>query len=609
MHIKRKLQTAFAKVTTKKIYMYSIGIGLGAGFLALGFSTLLANAEYYTLVKWAGIDLGVAGGEQQHILKAQDLQPNALIFFILPILGAFLSGIVVQYFAPEVAGAGTNATLENYHEKEAIVKLRSPFMKALATLAVLSGAGSAGKEGPISQIGSAFGSLVGQFLGLGPKARRTLFLAGMAGALGAIFRAPIGAAITAVEILYKEDLESESLVPCILSSISGYFVFTYFRGFDHTFKISEQTFVNWHTFIFYTILGLICVIFGAFFVRGFEKIEGLFKRLPLPVVFRVTLGGVIVGCIGYVSHESVGSGFGFLQKLMQEHGSIFSGSQLSHALKSPDILSMFSFLLIVAILRMVATIFTIGSGGSGGVFGPSLVIGGTLGAMVGLVAQNYFPHIVPSYIPFVVVGMGGFFAGVANAPIASMIMVSELTGSYDLLAPMAIVSTISIIFSRRFNIYKEQRINKFDSPAHEWEMTNDFLQRVNVGSEFESPKNTNVIDIGMKVKKLISIANKKNENIFIVQNKEHIYQGVISLVKLTAHRQKVFIKSNESIDILVNRSIPAIYKKDSLSKALDILINHDIDKVAIINEKEIVLGYLTFRDILTTYRRKVSQKK
>jgi len=140
--------------------------------------------------------------------------------------------------------------------------VRTPFVKTIATIATLAGGGSAGKEGPISQIGSAIGSLFARYLNLGARARRTLFLAGMAGALGAIFRAPLGAALTSVEVLYKEDFESDAFIPCILASISGYFVFTNISGFDHLFSLSEYSFTNWAELIVYSALGFATYIFG-----------------------------------------------------------------------------------------------------------------------------------------------------------------------------------------------------------------------------------------------------------------------------------------------------------------------------------------------------------
>lgn len=591
----------------KKIYFYSIVVGAVAGLSALGFSSLLSIAENFTFGQLAGIDLGTAAGEAHSITQPLIFRP--IIFFLLPVVGALISGLLVQYFAPEAGGAGTDAMIESFHEKEGIVHPKTPVVKTLATISILSGGGSAGKEGPISQVGSAVGSLIGQFLGLGPRARRTLFLAGMAGALGAIFRAPIGAAITSVEILYKEDFESDSLIPCILASITGYFVFTSVRGIDHVFHLPSLAFVNWHSLLFYGILGLICLVFGAFFVRLYHSLSRLILKIKLPFFVKVTFGGLVVGCIGLICAESIGSGFGFLQELMNNGAGKQSQSFLSTLLlgNEGNTLYLVGFLLIVVLLKVLATSVTIGTGGSGGVFGPSLVIGGTLGAIVGICANHYFPEIVPSYIPFVVVGMGGFFAGVANAPIAAMIMVSELTGSYELLAPLATVSTIAIIFSHRFNIYPGQKLNKFESPAHHWDMTRDILMVIDVASCIDKIRDSAIIPENTKVKTLFLIADKKQQTDFVVNDENNQYKGLFSLRLLTSKQKLGFPKSKLTVAAYTDPSVPALRLTDNMSKALELLLHHDTNKVAVVKDDNTLAGYLTFKDILYAYHQKVKK--
>ncbi|MDH5717356.1 MAG: chloride channel protein [Spirochaetia bacterium] len=595
----------------KKIYFYSIIVGVVSGLSALGFSYLLSIAEDFTFIQLAGIDLGTAGGELNSHTSKTALVFKPVIFFLLPVVGALISGLLVQYFAPEASGAGTDAMIKNFHEKEGKVRGRTPIIKTLATISILAGGGSAGKEGPISQVGSAIGSLISQFLGLGPRARRTLFLAGMAGALGAIFRAPLGAALTSVEVLYKEDFESDSLIPCILSSITGYFIFTSFRGMDHIFHLPAYSFLNWYSLVFYGILGFCCMIFGAFFVKFYRFVNNVTSKINLPIFLKVTIGGVLVGCIGLVSSDSIGSGFGFLQKLMEGNNSLAAKSIIGNLFFTDGFENSFIFLvlflLIVMLLKILATSFTIGTGGSGGVFGPSLVIGGTLGAIVGILGNHYFPNIVPSYVPFVIVGMGGFFAGVANAPIAAMIMVSELTGSYELLAPLAVVSIIAIIFSHKFNIYQGQKINKFESPAHHWDMTKDLLIHMNVKESFDKNRNLAIITEDTKVKNIFKIANKTHQTDFIVNDQNNKYKGIFSIRLLTSKQKQEFSKSNLFITDYMNTLVPPLKLNNNLSEALESLLEHDTDKVAVIDDKENMAGYLTFKDILRAYHKKVNK--
>ncbi|MDH5720130.1 MAG: chloride channel protein [Spirochaetia bacterium] len=605
-----KLRQLAKARTPKRIYFYSIIVGIISGFSALGFFYLVSLAENFTFITLAGIDMGAAAGEAHSVHETLTFRP--IVFFLLPVIGALISGLLVYYLAPEAGGAGTDAMIECFHEREGLVKTRTPFVKTLATISILSGGGSAGKEGPISQVGSAIGSLFAQYLGLGERARRALFLAGMAGALGAIFRAPIGAAITAVEVLYKEDFESDSLIPCILSSITGYFVFTSIHGMDHIFQLPAQSFSGWYSLFFYTALGLACMVFGAFFVKMYHSINKISFKINLPFYIKVTIGGFLVGCIGLISYDSIGSGFGFLQKLMEGESNIKSGSLLSGIFlknnQENHFLSLIIFLLAVVILKILATSFTIGTGGSGGVFGPSLVIGGTIGAIVGLTANHYYPEIVPSYIPFVVVGMGGFFAGVANAPIAAMIMVSELTGSYELLAPLSIVSLIAIIFSNQFNIYPGQRINKFESPAHRWDMTTDLLIHMKVEQYLDKTRDTAILGSNISLRKTYKISDKISQTDFLIKDETSAYKGIFSLRLLTPKQKQTLPKSDKPVIDYINTSIPALKLTDSLSRGLDILLNYDTDKVAVVKENDTLTGYLTFKDILHAYHKMVNKK-
>ena len=464
----KELQKSFTVKGPKKLYLYSFIVGIVSGFAALGFSYLLSLAEEFTLNHLARLNLGEDGetlGTQENF--------NPLIFFFIPVTGLFLSGLMVQFFDKRSRGAGTDAMIHAFHEEEGRVKKRTPIIKMAATICTLAGAGSAGKEGPMAQIGASLGSILARFLKVGPRAARSLFIAGAAGALGAIFQAPLGAAITAVEVLYREDFESDCLIPSIIASISGYYIFTSFSGFETVFHIKTLSFSGWQELFFYLILGFVCYPIGYIYIRVYDAIGNFFSDLNIPISMKALLGGCLVSLIGLISWESIGSGFGFLQKLMNNQDLSLNSTLQTLLPPQEGIGFLLIYLLGIIFLKIFATSFTIGSGASGGVFGPSIFIGGVLGAIVGHLSHHFFPDIVVSPIPYIVVGMAGFFAGVANAPIGSVIMVCELTGGYQLLAPLLIVAVLSIILSSKLSIYKEQKLNKFRSPAHWWDISNE----------------------------------------------------------------------------------------------------------------------------------------
>lgn len=595
----------------RKFYFYAILLGAFTGLFALGFNLGLGWLEHFFLVKLAGAPLGHPAGEF-HFKESAEPRFVPWLFFLLPVAGGFLAGWIAERFAPEVAGTGINETIRSFHERESKVSGRIPIFKTLATYFTLAGGGSAGKEGPLSQIGSALGSFMGQLFGLGPKARRSLFLCGVAGALGAIFRAPLGGALAAVEILYTEDFESDSLIPAILSSMTAYFVYTSFLGFGniHIFDLPDFVFQDWRELVFYLALGILAYLVAFVFVRVYRGSERLFQKTRLPLHWRAALGGLGVGILGLLTWEVVGSGFGFLQTLVRgdtvfsRGGILFDLISLIHI--APVWVNTVLFLGVIVLLKIVATSFTLTSGGSGGVFGPSLVIGGALGAMVGITGTNLFPGIVENYAPFVVVGMAGFFAGVANAPIASVIMVCELTGGYELLPPLMVVTTISLILARKVSIYSGQRLNKFQSPAHKWDMTNDFLKDLTIGQAFDPGRDLSILPHGTSARKIYRLSKEKQQSDFVITGDSNkIYLGVLCLrhIPFSLYGQK----QKTAADFLEDPAPPPLKPDHPLTHGLEQLLHWDLDKLAVVNDENQVLGYLTFRDILKTYRREVTR--
>ena len=618
----KHLRKLLGKTTEKKVYFYSVFIGIVAGFSALGFSYLLAFVEDISFHQFANIDLGYAQGEFSLATKENHATYKPILFFILPIVGLFVSGLFVQFFDKKAGGAGTDALIHAFHEEEGKIKFRTPFVKAFATIATLAGAGSAGKEGPIAHIGSGIGSIFAKIIGCGPRAGRSFFIAGMAGALGAIFRAPLGAAIVAVEVLYREDFESDSLIPAIISSITGYFVFTTFRGFHTVFQTKDIMFRNWEELFFYLILGITCSLFGYIFVKTYTAVHVFFSKLKIPISIRGLLGGCVVAVIGLLSEQSIGSGFGFLQELMKEEN-LHSISLLGHYFFSPENIKnihyIIAYLFIIVFLKIIATSFTIGSGASGGVFGPSIFIGGTLGAAIGLISQYFFPKIVISPVPYLIVGMAGFFAGVANAPIGSVIMICELTGSYQLLAPLLVVAILSIIFSSRFNIYTGQKDNKFHSPAHSWDMKSDILDEIQVKQQYKKINKSSqqdhkdgsiiLLDMNLPTKQVFKLSQKVREYDFILIDANQNYMGIFSLNNISKAKAKKIEHNQEPIASYATTTESPLKLYDSLSLALNFFLSVNVTKAPVINEQNKVVGYLSSQDIFSAYKKKIKKIK
>jgi CIC family chloride channel protein len=310
-------------------------------------------------------------------------------------------------------------------------------------------------------VGAGFGSFLAGTLGLGPKERRILLMAGMGAGIAAIFRAPLAGAIFAAEVLYRStDFEGDVLVPAALASVVSYSTFAGFFGWEPLFAgLAPITFRDPWELGPYLVLALVMALLAEGYVRSFYGITAFFHRLAIPRHVKPAIGGLLTGLLGLALYYSLGenpqglgvlsTGYGILQQAM-------TGQATSVVV-----------LLSVALVRIVTTGLTIGSGGSAGVFGSSMVIGGCAGGALGLLFHQWWPDLVPSPAAFAVVGMAGFFAAAAKTPLSTLLMVSEITGHFSLLLPALWVCTLSYLFSGEESIYCKQVENREHSPAHQ----------------------------------------------------------------------------------------------------------------------------------------------
>ncbi|RME88727.1 MAG: chloride channel protein, partial [Candidatus Hydrogenedentota bacterium] len=316
-----------------------------------------------------------------------------------------------------------------------------------------------------------------------------------------------------------------------------------------------------------------------------------------------------VAIVGFFVHESLGSGLGFLQKLMSGEN-LISHSPLSNLLlrNHSSQHALMLFLLLVAVAKIVTTSFTIGSGGSGGLLVPSLFIGGCLGAAVGLFGQIYFPSITSSYIPFIPVGMASFFAGVANAPIASVIMVTEMTGSYVLLAPLITVAVISMILCHKFSLYDNQKLNKFESPAHTWDITAKLMRNFTLQESVKQFQQEGILTPDTSFRSILRQMSRLNRYTFPVIDSSGKYIGIVSLAGIGREQKRSLLKQKVKAQDLLLPNSPIIVYNDSLSKALETMLNFDLDCVPVVDENRNLLGTIGFHDILAGYHKRLTGK-
>jgi CIC family chloride channel protein len=433
------------------------------------------------------------------------------LLLVLPLVG-LLVGWLVQTFAPEAEGHGTDAVINSYHRERAELRKRVVPVKLITSMLTIGSGGSAGREGPVAQVGAGFGSYLADLLRLGYHDRRVLVISGMAAGIGGMFRAPLGAALFAVEVLYSDpDFESEALIPAIISSIVSYIVVASLTGWNSIFHTADIHFARPHELVAYLVLGMVVAVVGVIYVKVFYGMrDNVFARMPIPNWTKPAVGGLLLAILALAVPQVLGGGYGWLQLTLD--------NQLP-----------LKILILLLPAKILATSLTISSGGSGGVFAPSLVIGGVTGAIFADLVGRVAPQLAPPTAACVLVGMGGFFAGVAKVPIASLIMVAEMSGSYGLLVPMMLVSSVAYLLTRGVSIYEAQVPGRVDSPAHIGEFQIDVLERLTVGQVMEPDQRVVSVHPGASFEAVLEIVGEADQEAYPVVDEHGIIEGMFSI--------------------------------------------------------------------------------
>ncbi|MBI2827026.1 MAG: chloride channel protein [Planctomycetia bacterium] len=452
-----------------RLLVLSLVVGLFAGLGAILFYLAGQTVFHFTLTSVAGYHPPAVGGEPPLFAPGTTpLRPWLLV--VVPAIGGLVCGWIVYTWAPEAEGHGTDAVIEAYHQHEGKIRPRVPLVKMIASAITLGTGGSGGREGPIAQIGAGFGSFLGSILHLSASERRTLLAAGMGAGIGAIFRAPLAGALFAAEVLYSSaDFESEVLIPAGLSTVTAYCTFGLALGWTPLFVIPPEVlgnlqFNNPLELAAYLLLAIAMVVLAMLYTRTFYGLTYALHRLPVPAKLRPMIGSTLTGAVAVALYYAFGRdervlavlsfGYGMLQQVL-----VIPPAEAAN-------LSLAWVLLAVAFGKILTTSLTIGSGGSAGVFGASMVIGGCAGAATGIILHHFVPHLVHHPASFAIVGMAGFFAAAAKTPFSTLVIVSEMTGNYNLLLPSLWVCAVAFLLSDRQSIYSAQVTDRARSPVH-----------------------------------------------------------------------------------------------------------------------------------------------
>jgi len=567
-------------------------VGLVAGIVGSAFLWALEHVQGVMLEDLCGyIPLRAAG--QWHKVEAGTTDFRWYFLIFVPAIGGLVCGWLTRK-APETRGGGGDAAIDAFHYKGGDVPNRVLWVKPAASIATLGTGGSGGREGPTMQIGAAIGSAVGRYLSLTGRERRTLMVAGIAAGISAVFRTPLGAALLAIEVLYRDDFESEALIPAVLASVIAYSVALSVFGTEPLFGNLPRYPFHPKQLPLFVLLALAISAFAVLFETSLELARKGFNKLAVPDWIRPALGGLGLGIFVVLLMVTVDPWIGNFHRGMGVLGGGYGAAQVAIT-GAPWVApgwTTVELLLALAVAKIAAVSLTIGSGGSAGDFAPTVAIGGLIGGAFGgamrLVLDD--PSIQPG--AFALVGMAAFYAGIANTPLAALVLVSEVAGSYDLLVPLMLTEGVAMIMLRKVNLYKSQPRSTKDSPVHAR------ILSLRCGDVIDRSRRPVTLHVRQTIHTVADvIENAPDQDVFPVLDDTAKVVGLVAAESLRA-----FVSEGAAIDVAIAADAmvePLVFgERDDVRTAALALVRRDLRAAPVLDETGTITGMIDEHDIM-----------
>ena len=489
----------------KLVYVLSLIVGL---FSALA-AAFLKNALHFTNKLLTG---GISPGS------------NGYLYIVYPIIGMFLTVLFVRYIVRDNIGHGISRILHAISRKKSQLKVHNTWTSLIATTLTIGFGGSVGAEAPIVLTGSSIGSAIGRFFHLNYKNITLLIGCGAAGAVSGIFKAPIAGIVFTLEILML-DLTISSIVPLLISSVTAATIAYFLMGDKVLFSFDISGSYNIRNIPWYVVLGIISGLISLYFSKMTLFLESSYERIRNGYL-RLILGGIVLGGLIYLFPPFYGEGYETIMALLQGNSDIVSVSSIFSSF-SDTFPVMILFMAGLILLKVVVSSSTNGAGGIGGIFAPTLFIGGINGFLVAALLKKIIHVDLPDN-RFVLVGMAGMMAGVMHAPLTAIFLIAEITGGYQLLIPLIITSTVAYITTRSFekhSIYHVQLAERGELITHDKDKA--ALARMDWRKEIE--KDLLKVKATDTLGDLVKLIARSKRNLFPVVDDYNILDGVVSL--------------------------------------------------------------------------------
>ena len=554
------------------ILLTALIVGIGAGLGAVVFRRLISGVQY---LAFGGIG-GLLGG----------IDPIQIL--IIPALGGLIYGPMIYRYAKEAKGHGVPEVMEAVALRGGRIRPRVAIVKSLASAICIGTGGSVGREGPIAQIGSALGSTIGQLFNLSDERIRNLVACGAAGGIAATFNAPIGGAIFALEVILGQ-FHVIYFGAVVISAVTADVIAHLIEGDLRAFQIPEYSLVSPWELLLYLLLGVLAALAAVTFTRSLYYMEDLWDRIRFPEYFKPVLGGLVLGVVGILSPKIAGYprvfGVGY--------------ETISEALFGRLALQVTLTLLV---LKLLATIITLGSGGSGGIFAPSLFMGAMLGEAFGRISNHFLPAITAPSGAYALVSMAAFFSGAAHAPVTAVLILFEMTGDYQIILPLMLATVMSTLVSRSISRESIYTLKLSRRGIHLQEGQDiDVMQNVTVSEAMTT--DVDIVPLSMSLNDLALEFERTHHHGFPVINEDGSLAGVVSLQDYEQALESGAIEEKTVADIATMKSLIVVYEDEPMWSALRKLALRDISRLPVVkrgNDRHLI-GVIRRRDIVKAY--------
>lgn len=501
---------------------------------------------------------------------------------LLPAIGGLIAGPIINSLAPETKGHGVPEVMESYALKAGKIRSRVAFIKVLVSSITIGSGGSAGREGPIAQIGASTGSILGRLFKLKDDEVRLLVVCGLSSGIAGTFNAPLGGALFGMEILQGR-FSWKGTVPIILASVVGAAIANVVFGLSPTIISPTFRFLSATELLLYFIVGIAFGFLSYAWVRIFYFVEDLFEKIKLSSKYKVAVGGVLTGAIGmfFPKYGVLGVGYDGVDLALAGSFAI-------------------TLMLVLGLAKIFATSFTIGSGGSGGIFSPSLYIGSMFGGVLGLLFNAIMPGLASQPFAYSLAGMGALFAGAARAPITSMIMIPEMTADWHLLPPLMISCITSFYISssllKKSSIYtlklERRGVNVKASSVP------DYLDYVKVEEVME--KKLVTVSENTTISELMWLATEHGHTMYPVVSDSKLMGTVSYVAGLKISPEK---RDELKVRTIMERTGTTAFPGETVGAVLKRMEKNTISKILIVDvsRPQMLLGILTERDVVKAH--------